>query len=105
MSLIGPRPLLKDDLDQILLNNLSEYLERSKINLKPGITGYWQIYGNRELGVNNLIKMDKIYYENLSFSLDVKIILKTITTLLSANHSDSITSSKKTKTKLNFVYD
>lgn len=74
MSLVGPRPLLVD-----YLKNYSKY-EKKRHDVKPGITGLAQI--NPEIsGVKSWsksIKLDIYYVENLSFSLDVKILFKTL---------------------------
>ncbi len=51
MSFIGPRPLSFDDLAVIKKNYPGLYKLRAQLNIKPGITGYWQVFGNRELGV------------------------------------------------------
>ena len=66
------------------------YNQRQGINSKPGITGYWQVYGNRARGCNNLLSMEKYYEGHKSFSLYITIILKTIKILVTASHSDSI---------------
>lgn len=74
MSLVGPRPLLVD-----YLKNYSKY-EKKRHDVKPGITGLAQI--NPEIsGVKSWsksIKLDIYYVENLSFSLDVQILFKTL---------------------------
>lgn len=61
MSLIGPRPLTIADLNIIKEANPQLYNLRNKITLKPGLTGYWQIYGKRLEGAVNLIEND-LYY-------------------------------------------
>ena len=90
MSFVGPRPLLEKDLILMRTNNLEYYYRREKINSKPGITGCWQIYGDRSKGSANLIELDELYESQKSFLLDVKIIFKTFFILLTASHSDSI---------------
>lgn len=76
MSLIGPRP---DPLDW-----LDKYKEEEKVflNVHPGITGYNQAYYRNSSDAQEKIDNDVYYAKNISFALDVKIILKTIKTVL-----------------------
>jgi len=90
MSLVGPRPLTERDL-VIMKNTEPEYYNRRAcLNSLPGITGYWQAFGNRERGTQNLIELDEAYENQKSFLLDAKIILKSFLIVLTASHSDSI---------------
>ncbi len=72
MSLIGPRPLL--------IRYLPYYNERERLrhSVKPGITGWAQVNGRNTVNWNDRIEMDVYYVQNISFSLDVKIIFETI---------------------------
>ena len=90
MSLVGPRPFPVNDLNLLKESAPGFYYRRSKIKSKPGITGYWQVFGNRELGTSNLIECDEIYEKRKSFLFDLKIILKTFVIFISAKHSDAI---------------
>lgn len=76
MSLIGPRP---DPLDW-----WDKYKEKEKVflNVRPGITGYNQAYFRNSADAQEKIDNDVYYAKNISFVLDVKIILKTIKTVL-----------------------
>ena len=76
MSLIGPRP---DPLDW-----LDKYKEEEKVflNVRPGITGYNQAYFRNSADAQEKIDNDVYYAKNISFVLDVKIIFKTIKTVL-----------------------
>lgn len=76
MSLIGPRP---DPLDW-----LDKYKEEEKVflNVKPGITGYNQAYFRNSADAQEKINNDVYYAKNISFALDVKIIFKTVKTVL-----------------------
>ena len=94
MSLIGPRPLMLNDLE-IMKSNFPVYYEiRKSITAKPGITGLWQVSGRREEGIENLIYHDNQYNKSVSFSLDLKIFLSTIPLVLKGNHSDAIISNE-----------
>lgn len=90
MALVGPRPLLLNELELMKEEYSGLYRRRENINSLPGITGYWQVNGKREKGIDNLILMDEYYDKNKSFLLDMKIALKTIIVMLTATHSDAI---------------
>lgn len=90
MSLVGPRPLTISDL-KVLKNNYPRYYrKRDLINVKPGITGMWQIFGNRSKGIENMIDLDAYYYERISLSVDLQILLNTILLISGGRHSDAI---------------
>jgi exopolysaccharide biosynthesis polyprenyl glycosylphosphotransferase len=72
MSLVGPRPL---PIDQIEKEDLRQ-LER--LEVKPGITGLWQIRGRSDLAFNRLLKWDLWYIDNWSFWLDLYILMQTL---------------------------
>jgi undecaprenyl phosphate N,N'-diacetylbacillosamine 1-phosphate transferase len=76
MSLIGPRPLLPE--------YLSRYNEtdRRRHLVKPGITGLSQVLGRNVMKFSERFKWDVYYVDNVSFFLDVKIILLTVKTIL-----------------------
>jgi len=94
MSLVGPRPLPENELILMQMSEPGYYKRRTKINSKPGVTGYWQAFGDRLLGAENLINFDEKYEKEKSFLLDLKIISKTIIISLSASHSDAIIKEK-----------
>ncbi|MBI1939731.1 MAG: sugar transferase [Ignavibacteriales bacterium] len=77
MSLIGPRPLMIDDLNHLKENHIDFYKQREKIKSLPGITGYWQINRKKDLSANKLIELDSYYEANKSFTLDAKILFRT----------------------------
>ncbi len=72
MSLVGPRPL---PIEQIEKEDLRQ-LER--LEVRPGITGLWQIRGRSDLSFRRLVKWDIWYINNWSFWLDLNILIKTI---------------------------
>lgn len=90
MSFIGPRPFMIEDLDIIKDKFVEQNKIREKIKSKPGITGVWQIIGDRNLGMDNLIGLDLFYEENKSFLLDMKILFSTILLIIFAKNSDAI---------------
>ncbi|HAR38962.1 MAG TPA: lipid carrier--UDP-N-acetylgalactosaminyltransferase [Porphyromonadaceae bacterium] len=72
MSLIGPRPLLVQYLP--LYNDM----QRRRHEVRPGITGWAQVNGRNAIGWQQKFEYDVWYVDNVSLSLDIKILLKTI---------------------------
>lgn len=79
MSIVGPRP---DTIEAI--NRY--YVEYSEIyeNIRPGITGLWQVSGRSEIDYAKRVKLDYLYMLNWSLWFDIVIILKTFRSIL--NH-------------------
>ena len=100
MSLVGPRPLIEYDLKIMKTNEPNAYLRRKNIKSQPGITGCWQVWGDRTKGADNLIYFDEHYEKNKSFLLDSRILFETFVIVLTAKHSDSIVPDKQIKTKI-----
>ncbi len=105
MSLIGPRPLSIDDLLMICVYDNEAYQIRDKIKSKPGITGLWQIYGDRNKGIDELISLESYYENNKSFSLDLKIFKATIPVIFMGMHSDAILDGKVIKGQIGFIHN
>ena len=76
MSLVGPRPL---PLDQVQKEDLRQL---KRLEVRPGITGLWQVRGRSDLPFHRLIKWDSWYVNNWSFMLDVNILLETVPVVL-----------------------
>lgn len=72
MSIVGPRPLLVEYLP------LYDEKQRKRHNVKPGLTGLAQIKGRNSITWEEKFNEDIKYIENITFLIDVKIILKTI---------------------------
>jgi lipopolysaccharide/colanic/teichoic acid biosynthesis glycosyltransferase len=72
MSLIGPRPLLPQYL------SLYSERQRKRHDVKPGITGWAQVNGRNAISWTKKFEYDVWYVENLSFGLDLKIVIRTI---------------------------
>ncbi|MDV4150296.1 sugar transferase [Clostridium sp. AL.422] len=71
MSLVGPRPsLLKEVAD-------FELWMLDRLNVKPGLTCYWQVSGRNNIDFIEWMKLDLKYVEERSFLLDLKLIFKT----------------------------
>jgi exopolysaccharide biosynthesis polyprenyl glycosylphosphotransferase len=73
MNLVGPRPPLQSEVDQYI----PEWHKR--LNMKPGITGLWQVSGRNDIAdFKDWVALDLQYIDNWSLKLDLIIILKTI---------------------------
>ena len=76
MSLIGPRPLVKGELDQ---HNGNHELYES---VKPGISGWWAANGRSVLDYEERLELEYYYCKNCSLLLDIKCIFKTIKVII-----------------------
>jgi len=76
MSLVGPRPLPVRDFDRLQEWHKKRYL------VLPGMTGLWQVSGRADLDFDDLVRLDFLYLERWSVSLDLTILLKTIPAVL-----------------------
>lgn len=78
MSLVGPRPTYKDELERHFKSNSKDrkYLD-DILNVKPGMTGIWQTSGRNEIPFSERLKIDSEYSRNLNFLTDFKILLRT----------------------------
>lgn len=92
ISFIGPRPKLY--LPEKYPNGLPEYMKKS-FTVKPGVTGYAQAYFRNSITNEEKFKWDGFYAENISFMMDVKIILKTIKSVLFRENINTEQSYKK----------
>ena len=71
MSLVGPRPPLRSEVDQY-----AEHVHR-RLLVKPGMTGLWQVSGRADLTWEEAVRLDLYYVENWSVALDAMILWKT----------------------------
>ncbi len=76
MSLVGPRPPLPREVEQYGDEELC------RLSVPPGITCLWQICGRSDTTFEEWVLLDKIYVQQMSFWLDLKILLKTPTAVL-----------------------
>ncbi len=76
MSLIGPRPHLKDEV------KLYKEYQKRVLTLKPGITGMGQTHGRHENTFDDEVRLDTFYIENWNLLLDMKILFKTVGVVL-----------------------
>jgi len=76
MSLVGPRPVVSEEL--------KEYGDQKELFLsaKPGLTGYWAACGRSDIEYPERCNVELFYVRNKSMALDVKIVLKTIVSVI-----------------------
>ena len=87
MSLIGPRPPLTYHpwpLEKYSAGQLHMF------DVRPGITGWAQVHGRKDVEWNRRIEMNNWYVDNLSFSLDAGIFLSTILKVLSGENNENV---------------
>lgn len=77
MSLVGPRPPIPYEVEKYKSWHLRRILE-----VKPGITGLWQVEGRSKTSFDDMVRLDIRYVQNCSFWLDLKILLKTVREVL-----------------------
>ena len=76
MSLVGPRPLIPEEHLHV-----TEW-RRRRLDLKPGVTGLWQVNGRSNLPFEEMVELDYRYVTNWSPWLDLALILKSFPTLV-----------------------
>ncbi len=72
MSLVGPRPLPIEQIEREDLRQLR------RLNIRPGITGLWQIRGRSDVSFERFLRWDIWYINNWSFGLDLYILFQTL---------------------------
>lgn len=72
MSLVGPRPYLCREKEEIPKEYYNEIIQ-----VRPGITGYWQVNGRSNTTYEERMNMELYYVDNCSLWLDIKIFFKT----------------------------
>lgn len=77
MSLVGPRPIVKEEIE-----NYGSCFNLYK-QVKPGITGLWQVSGRNDVSYYRRVRMDEYYVRNWSIWMDLYILVKTIFVVLS----------------------
>jgi exopolysaccharide biosynthesis polyprenyl glycosylphosphotransferase len=76
MSLVGPRPFVVYEADQI-----TGWASR-RLDMTPGITGLWQVLGRNDIPFDEMVKLDYLYVTNWSLWWDLKILCQTIPVVL-----------------------
>jgi exopolysaccharide biosynthesis polyprenyl glycosylphosphotransferase len=76
MSLVGPRPPIPAEVAQY------QSSERRRLSMRPGLTCLWQISGRNTVGFADWVKLDLEYIDKWSLTADLKILVKTVPTVL-----------------------
>jgi lipopolysaccharide/colanic/teichoic acid biosynthesis glycosyltransferase len=76
MSLVGPRPLIEDEDERV------QGWARGRLDLTPGLTGYWQVLGRTRIPFEEMVKLDYLYVMNWSLWEDMRLMLRTLPTLV-----------------------
>ncbi|HON62207.1 MAG TPA: sugar transferase, partial [Deltaproteobacteria bacterium] len=76
MSLVGPRPPLPEEVDRYTL------ADRRRLDVKPGLTCIWQVSGRGDVPFAKQVEYDVQYIESQSLLLDLRLLLKTVTAVL-----------------------
>jgi lipopolysaccharide/colanic/teichoic acid biosynthesis glycosyltransferase len=77
MSMVGPRPALPEEVEHYPAPALR------RLEVKPGLTCFWQVGGRSELSFARQVELDLRYVEERSFGLDLRLLLRTIPAVLS----------------------
>jgi len=72
MAIVGPRPPLQYEIEYY------EEWHKLRLEVKPGLTGLWQVSGRSSVPFNEMVKLDLYYIEHWTLLLDFKIMLRTI---------------------------
>ncbi|OIO38238.1 MAG: hypothetical protein AUJ72_02830 [Candidatus Omnitrophica bacterium CG1_02_46_14] len=77
MSLVGPRPPIPKEVEQY------DNWHRRRLSMRPGLTCLWQVSGrNKITNFDEWMKLDLEYIDNWSLGLDIRIMFKTISAIL-----------------------
>jgi exopolysaccharide biosynthesis polyprenyl glycosylphosphotransferase len=79
MSLVGPRPPLPREVHQY------EDWMKARLEVRPGLTGLWQVSGRADLPFDDYVRLDLFYIENWSLAYDLFILAKTVPIVLSGH--------------------
>jgi exopolysaccharide biosynthesis polyprenyl glycosylphosphotransferase len=83
MSLVGPRPPITYETE-----NYQSWHMRRLQEVRPGITGLWQVEGRSKTSFDDMVRLDLRYIRNWSLWLDVKILFKTIIVVVRCDGAD-----------------
>ena len=72
MSLVGPRAIIDEEVEKFGIHMNTVF------GVKPGITGNWAANGRSNTSYEERVEMENYYVENMSILLDIKIVFKTI---------------------------
>ncbi|WP_188758887.1 sugar transferase [Edaphobacter acidisoli] len=81
MSLVGPRPPMANEVEQYDLAHLR------RLDVLPGITGLWQVEARQDPSFDSYISLDTAYVENWSLLMDLRILARTVSVVVSGTGS------------------
>ncbi|MEO6924723.1 MAG: sugar transferase [Bryocella sp.] len=81
MSLVGPRPPMAHEVEQYDLSHLR------RLDVLPGMTGLWQVEARQDPSFDNYISLDTAYVENWNLLLDLRILARTVSVVVSGTGS------------------
>jgi len=82
MSLVGPRPLIPEEAQHITA------WARKRLDLKPGVTGLWQVLGRSDIPFDEMTKLDYLYVTNWSLLGDLRLLFLTVPAVLRSPRVD-----------------
>ena len=77
MSLVGPRPLIPEEDRHV------EGWTRRRLQMRPGMTGLWQVLGHSAIPFEEMVMLDCLYVANWSLRGDLRLVLRTVPVVLS----------------------
>lgn len=83
MSLVGPRPAMAYEVE-----NYQPWHRRRVLEMKPGLTGIWQVEGRSQVSFDDMVRMDLRYLRECSLAFDVRILLRTVWVVLTCKGAD-----------------
>jgi lipopolysaccharide/colanic/teichoic acid biosynthesis glycosyltransferase len=81
MSLVGPRPLIAEEAGFV-----HDWASR-RLELKPGITGLWQVLGRSAIPFEEMVRLDYLYVTTWSLWNDLRLMLRTLPVVIRGDHS------------------
>jgi lipopolysaccharide/colanic/teichoic acid biosynthesis glycosyltransferase len=76
MSLVGPRPLIPEEHQHV-----ADWATK-RIELRPGVTGLWQVLGRDAIDFGDMVKLDYRYLTSWSVAEDIRLMLRTLPVVL-----------------------
>lgn len=79
LSVVGPRPVVQAEIQKHIGHKAGKIL-----SVRPGITGLWQVSGRSDTSYSRRIQLDEKYVDNHTLLIDLKLIMKTIPSMVSS---------------------
>lgn len=76
MSLVGPRPPIPAEVEEY------DWWQRRRLSVRPGITCIWQVFGRNRVPFERWMEMDLQYIDNWSLTMDMKLLARTVGTVV-----------------------